>query len=83
MGDSITSTGVGLRWGEFQSTLPPSEGNGTAVYLLPVQYLVQLRRDTDGQWEYYKGSGKIQTGEVFLNGLTPYTKYQVNKLVTW
>ncbi|XP_045603691.1 proto-oncogene tyrosine-protein kinase ROS isoform X2 [Procambarus clarkii] len=61
---SVSESSVGLRW----NTVPEVD---------EVRYLVQYHQTTvPGEWVYYRPDQPLNTTQVFVQDLNPYTKYQ-------
>ncbi|XP_071513555.1 proto-oncogene tyrosine-protein kinase ROS isoform X2 [Panulirus ornatus] len=64
VGGSVSGSSVGLRW----NGAPQVEG---------VRYLVQYQQNkVPGEWVYYKSNYQLNTTDVVVEDLKPYTKYQ-------
>ncbi|XP_042220290.1 proto-oncogene tyrosine-protein kinase ROS-like isoform X2 [Homarus americanus] len=64
VGGSVSGSSVGLRW----STAPEVED---------IRYLVQYHQNiVPGEWVYYRPSNPLNTTEIIVEDLKPYTKYE-------
>lgn len=70
IGGSVNGSSVGLRW----TAVPHDIVSG-------VRYLVQYRQhhDTPRDWLYYHPDEPLNTTQVIVLDLKPYTKYQVSQ----